>query len=44
MSDRYLTLLADHDLHDRRTAPPLAILLTLMLVGIIGALLRIALP
>lgn len=44
MPDRYLTQLADDALHDRRAAAPIAIVMTLALIGIIGALLRIALP
>jgi hypothetical protein len=44
MPDRYLTQLADHARNDRRVAAPIAIVMTLALIGIIGALLRIALP
>jgi hypothetical protein len=44
MPDPYLSQLAHDAVRDRRSAAPIAILMTGALLTIIGALLRIALP
>ena len=44
MPDPYLSQLAHDEVRDRRAAAPVAILMTLALMAIIGGLLRIALP